>query len=494
MGEVWVAEQTGVGDFRKPLALKVMLPGLDDDPKHVSLFLAEARIAARLHHPNIVQVFDAGLIDGRYFLTMELIDGAPLTAIVKSARTHQRPIDVEVLCLVARQTLEALRHAHEALDEQGAPLELVHRDISPSNILVSTRGEVKLTDFGIAKMRTSESNTAPGEVRGKLAYIAPELFQGATASVRSDLYALGVTLYRLATLSSPFSKAEESDLSNTLRRQVVPLSTRRPDLPVDIAAAIERALAPNPKNRFPSAAAMLEAFPRGDLEVRQQRLAALVREALDVAPVNVSLGTAPMQPAVAPSLTVLEPIPDAQRDVATVAAVQAPARRRSTGVALAGGAVMVVLLLGLAWWRRPPPVVAVDDAPTPAPIAVEPKPVAPPVVAAPVPVPAQEREPVPEAPKPIEPVRRPTTPPRKAPQAAVVPTLDPPALLFVQAQPWAVVELDGRKVGETPLGRLPITRPSVVLRLSNPGFKTLERRLTLSAGQELRVKETLEPK
>src|SRR5205085_12661045 len=132
----------------------------------VRLFLAEVRLATRLQHPNIVQVFDAGVIDGRYFLSMELVDGATLGTLISKARAAQAQLSAEVISHVARQTLDGLRYAQELKDDAGQSLDVVHRDISPSNILVSRRGEVKLTDFGIAKVRGDESNTAPGEVRG----------------------------------------------------------------------------------------------------------------------------------------------------------------------------------------------------------------------------------------------------------------------------------------------------------------------------------------
>ncbi len=519
MGEVFVAEQTGVGDFRKPLAIKVMLPGLADDPKHVRLFLAEARLAARLQHPNIVQVFDAGLIDGRYFLTMELVDGVSLSEVIRAMYTRGTHVDAEVLCLVARQTLEALRYAHAFADETGRSLDVVHRDISPSNILVSRRGEVKLTDFGIAKMRDSESNTEPGEVRGKLAYIAPELFKGASATVRSDLYALGVTLYRLAALASPFSRTDQSDAVSTILRQLVPLAERRPDLPPPLIAAIERAIRDAPSERFENAEAMLEAFPRGDLEARQEALRALVAlttQAPPSPPITLQTASVEFFTVADPNATVLElpPVPEpsvprltrpvepSPVEVRGVAPLTASGKSLTDGASLSRlrvvlavlGALTLGLLIVLVWVPAPstpaaplPSTPVVLPAPPPAPVPA----VAPPVAVEPAVLAPSE---VVETPVPKKPARPPPQSGAVRPVAAAPARLNPPAKLTVQAQPWANVELNGKPVGQTPLGDYVITTPTVTLRLTNPNFRTIERPLKFAPGEDVKVNETLQPK
>ena len=481
MGEVFVAEQTGVGGFKKPLALKLMLQTMADDPRLVRLFLAEVRLATRLQHPNIVQVFDAGVIDGRYFLSMELVDGATLGTLISKARAASEQVGAEVICHVARQTLDGLRYAQELRDDTGQSLDVVHRDISPSNILVSRRGEVKLTDFGIAKVRGDESNTAPGEVRGKLAYLAPELLRGASATARSDVFALGVTLYRLASLASPYSSSGDSDpTADVLRGEVMPLAQRRPDLPAAITSAIDRAIARDPKGRFPTAAAMLEAFPKGDFEARQQALQALVSRLLgDPEPAAAPVGTAPLEVLTARSL-LAEPAPKKSRKLAT---------------AVASVLMGVLALSGALVWKQmgqqkaPSPLVGERDGvrgpssdaqelpltPTLSPTRKEGD------VAEPPP-------PVPE-PEPTAPAQRRTS--RKPPKQ---PLLSSPAYLSVQAQPWADVELNGKPIGQTPLGRVPVDTPVAVLRLTNPGFRPIERRFKLAAGEEQKVNVRLEPK
>ncbi|MBL8954381.1 MAG: serine/threonine protein kinase [Myxococcaceae bacterium] len=476
MGEVFVAEQTGVGDFKKPLALKLMLQHVADDPRLQKLFLGEVRLATRLQHPNIVQVLDAGLIDGRYFLTMELVEGATLSALVSKARAAEERISAEVLCHVARQTLEGLRYAQELKDEQGQPLDVVHRDISPSNILVSRLGEVKLTDFGIAKVRGDESNTAPGEVRGKLAYLAPEVLRGASASQRSDVYALGVTLYRLAALESPFSRGGDTDpTADVLRHDVVPLAQRRPDLPAPLVDAITRAMAADPKARFANAAAMLDAIPRGDFEARQQELKGLVLRMLgDAQPVATPQGTAPheLEVLTAKSLLAGE----------TVIAAEPKSKKQSRVlVALAAACVLGAVVAFLSWPATPAPV------PAPVVAAVEPPP-APPEPAEPEPqLAAPEPEPEPEP----APTRKPARRPNRAPPAQ---TLASPAYLSVQATPWAHVELNGKRIGQTPLGRISVETPTATLRLTNPDYRTVERKLKLSAGEEQKITVALEPK
>jgi eukaryotic-like serine/threonine-protein kinase len=529
MGEVFVAEQTGVGDFRKPLAIKVMLPGLADDPKHVRLFLAEARLAARLQHPNIVQVFDAGLIEGRYFLTMELIDGVSLSEVIKAMHARATHVTADLICLVARQTLEALRYAHTFADESGRPLEVVHRDISPSNILLSRRGEVKLTDFGIAKMRDSENNTEPGEVRGKLAYIAPELFKGASATVRSDLYALGVTLYRLAALASPFASTDHSDVINAFSRNLVPLVERRPDLPRELIAAIERSIRDQPAERFESAGAMLEAFPRGDLEARQQTLREVVALAAQTPPPPppVTLQTASVEffTVADPAATVLElpPVADAGARVthALEPVPEAPAVARITAEGVAHtasgpststgatsltrlwtalavlGALTVGLLMVVLWVPSPtepspsPPVERVVP-PAPAPTEVPPAvPSAVVVESAPAVVEPSVVEPKDVVERPVKKVIRPLQNSAARVVASPPARLSPPAKLTVQAVPWANVEINGKSVGQTPLAGYLVTTATITLRLTNPDFRAVERTLKLAPGEDVKVNETL---
>ncbi|MBL8912104.1 MAG: protein kinase [Archangium sp.] len=499
MGEVFVAEQTGVGDFRKQLALKLMLADLASDPQHVKLFLAEASIAARLLHPNIVQVFDAGLIDGRYFIAMELIDGVTLAAVVKALRTRNELVSADVLCHVARQSLDALDYVHSAKDEQGRALELVHRDVSPSNLLLTTRGEVKLSDFGIAKMRDSESHTAPGEVRGKLAYLSPELILGATATSRSDLYALGMTLYRLAALTSPFA-GSESELIAATRAQRTPLSSHRPDLPAAIINAIERSLAASPAERFSSAAAMRDAFPRGDVETRARELATLVTTAQAMQPPpNVALvspapGTKSIDvevvtnaPADASVPTVLEHVP--------VTLVERPKWLWWLG---AGGVIAAFIAILAVVWSQPPitPPMTAAPADVSADLIEPPRVVDAGIVAA-VEPPAIDAGIVERvdagaliAETEITEVKDdPAKPPRK-----VAARLTSPAFVSVQAEPWANVELNGKPIGQTPLARVPVSTPNAVLRLTNPKFRAIERKLKLSAGEDLKVNEKLVPR
>lgn len=498
MGEVFVADYVATGGFRRTVALKLLLANLADDPKHVALFLSEARIAALLRHPNIVQVYDFGVREERYFIAMELVDGVSLSALITSARRREERFDVEVLSHVARQSLEALHYVHTLADERGRQLELVHRDISPANLLVSIRGEVKLSDFGIAKMRDSEHYTAPGEVRGKLAYLAPEVLLGASATVRSDLYALGITLYRLATHMSPFMG--DSDLINAVSAEKVPLQLRRPDLPADFCEAVDRALSREPADRFASAAAMREGFSRGDLEARSQQLAVLVQRAIGEAASKRQAPTLPLQaPRTATVLQVASH--DVLPEVSAVVVEGPPKAARSrrglwAAVALGGALVLVLVLVLVRGAAASRPVEApADTPPTLAPSPAPPQQVAArevtpalvdagPAVANPEPAavpPAQSGPPV-----PVAKVR----PARVAPRSA---RLSAPALLFFQATPWAHVEVNGRAVGQTPLGRHEVTTSEVVVRFSRAGYRTVERRLRLTAGEVVKLNERLEP-
>ena len=253
MAEVYLARADGPMGFSKALVVKRILPHLAEDPQFVEMFIAEARLAARLDHPNIVQIFDFGEADGTWFLAMEYIDGLNLRVLAKRARAVEVPLPPACCARIIASACEGLAFAHDSRDpELGVPLGLIHRDISPDNILLSHQGSVKVVDFGIAKAADQGHRTQTGVIKGKLAYMPPEQLRGAALDRRVDVYALGIVLYELLTGHKPFDATTEASMVQAiLHEPFIPAEKRQPDLPVALRSILERALAKEREQRYP---------------------------------------------------------------------------------------------------------------------------------------------------------------------------------------------------------------------------------------------------
>lgn len=280
MGEVFVAVQKGQEGFEKPLAIKLLLPHLIEESHVVKMFMDEARLCARMSHPNIVQILDLGIEEERYFLAMELVRGVSLVKLVRGLAAQKRTLSAPLILLVARALLDALHYAHTLTGADGKPLGLIHRDVTPHNILVSINGEVKLTDFGIAKVQAAAAGqTRPGVVRGKMDYLAPEQLRFERLDSRVDQFAAGLTFFFLATGRSPFARGTTQESLKALQHDPLPmLETLRPDLPRALVDAIKRATEKEPARRFASARAFRDALPAPSADERPELLGALVRE------------------------------------------------------------------------------------------------------------------------------------------------------------------------------------------------------------------------
>ena len=264
MAEVFKAKSFGVEGFEKVLVIKRILPKLAEHPKFVDMFVHEAKLAVRLSHANIVQVFDLGRVDHptgeptSYFIAMEYVPGLDLASVLTRCRRQKREIPVGMAVFIAAEVAKALDHAHRRRDEQSRPLGIVHRDISPQNVLVSWEGEVKVTDFGIAKAIDSivdeSRDEEMGKVRGKLAYMSPEQSRAGLVDGRSDIFSLGTVLYEILTGTNPFTAPTSFE---TLRRvqasEYPPLELLRPDLSRAVSAIVGKMLARDPKERFADA-------------------------------------------------------------------------------------------------------------------------------------------------------------------------------------------------------------------------------------------------
>lgn len=257
MAEIFLGTQHGMEGFERPVVLKRILAALVADPQFRNLMIDEAHIAMSLNHSNIVQVLDLGHARGRYFLVMELVDGWDLNQLLNRASTVSFPLPTELALYIAAEVCRALGYAHSRM-RAGQPLGIVHRDVSPHNVLLSEQGEVKLTDFGIAKAMGRREQTGHGVIKGKLAFMSPEQASGFTVDGRSDLFSLGTVLYVLATGKKPFEAP--TDLEGILRvRQCkfTPPAEAAPGLAPEFARIIEKAMCAAPGDRYQSAEDML---------------------------------------------------------------------------------------------------------------------------------------------------------------------------------------------------------------------------------------------
>ncbi len=280
MAEVFLAKAAGPMGFEKELVVKRILPHLAEDPRFVEMFLSEAKLAARLNHGNVVQIFDFGEQDNSYFIAMEYLEGLNLKALSQRAFQRGAPISFPLVARIVSLTCEGLAYAHELLDpESGQPLGFIHRDISTDNILVSLTGGVKVVDFGIAKAANIGQQTQGGVLKGKLSYMPPEYLMGLPIDSRADIYALGVVLYELVTGRKPFVAETEVLLAQLIVHSSPPeVRTLRPDAPATLAQIIERALHKQREARYESCRQMqadLERFlfqcgePVGALQIAE---------------------------------------------------------------------------------------------------------------------------------------------------------------------------------------------------------------------------------
>lgn len=263
MAEIYRARGTLPGRGARIVAVKRILPHLATNPGFVEMFVNEAKLAARLDHPNIVAILELGRNDHSYYIAMEHVDGADLRAILERLKGRGRRIPLSLAVLIGRKLCAALDYAHRVKDEGNQPLRIVHGDISPQNVLVSYDGQVKLTDFGIARAASQAAATDDRLLRGKLFYMSPEQASGGRVDRRSDVFSLGIVLYEMMTGGKPFTGGDEGALIDALRDgRVRDPSRLNPGIPERLSAVILKALERAPENRFPDAAALSLALDR----------------------------------------------------------------------------------------------------------------------------------------------------------------------------------------------------------------------------------------
>jgi serine/threonine protein kinase len=262
MGRLYVAEQIGIEGFSKIVALKRILPHLADSQHFRAMFLNEARVAARLEHPNIVATFELGEVEGNYFISMEYLSGEDLASILTKCQTAG-PMPVEIAAALAQQSANGLHYAHELRDPGGKAVELVHRDVSPLNIFVTYYGMVKLLDFGIVKGATDPSRTVPGVFKGKYAYCAPEQLDGGPVTRQTDIFCLGIVLWECLTGRRLFLRDTDALTIDAVRGyEIEPPSALRKDVPPELDQIVLQALSRQRSVRFGTAHAFSEALDR----------------------------------------------------------------------------------------------------------------------------------------------------------------------------------------------------------------------------------------
>jgi tRNA A-37 threonylcarbamoyl transferase component Bud32 len=488
MAEIYAARAVADAGIAKRIALKKILAGFCADPAFVTRFLDEARLAMRLSHANIVQVFDFGKTDeDQYFLAMEFVEGVDLKRLMLARPAAALPLG-EALHIAA-QTLRGLDYAHRQTDDGGEALGVVHRDVKPANVLLSLEGEVKLTDFGIARSRAGSQLSAAGDICGTIPFMSPEQARGERLDRRSDVFSVGTMLYTMATGVHPF----EVDGDFATLDKVRAATTAPPShhgVPPALDAVLLRALAADPAGRYPTAGAFADAVEeyayahglRGGATTLARHLAEVFpgeRDRLGAlfAPTVRGEQLAVARPGSSGGFTQLSRIASAGSPAAhQTRPVTVTARTSRTVVALAVAAAIFVgagVTLVALWTRSVPPVTTrLPPTPKGAPgvpgangAAVAATQAAPASVAAAPPGPAAGP---PSRPKPLP-----------GPTAPVA-----PGTLTVNAIPWGRVLLNGRQVADsTPLVAKKLRAGPVTVTVENPKLGRREKRVTIKPNE-----------
>ncbi|MBL8619855.1 MAG: serine/threonine protein kinase [Myxococcales bacterium] len=483
MAELYLARVAGSGGFEKICVVKRILPQYASDPDFVRMFLDEARLTAAIRHGNVAQVFDMGECEDGLYFAMEYVHGVDLRFVLHTLATREERMPLEHVLTIGIGAAAGLHAAHERKDREGRPLGIVHRDVTPSNLLLAFDGGVKLIDFGIAKATRRVTETRTGTLKGKIAYMSPEQCQGEPLDGRSDVFSLGIVLYEASTGTRLFANENEyAALRQIVDKDAPPPSRRRPDYPPALEAIVMKALARERTQRYPSALALqldLEDFAASaQLTTSNARLGRYLRvllparaaESVDALTVGhdapraaplargtdeqaalplpapeptgslqISITDAPSGATTSEVPLVAAPAPlavSAGTSVSSVSAVSAVSaelaqlmnqhRRRQLGWMVVVAAIMSVaiaavlfLLLRQPTQLRPAPAVPSTAAPSPAPAPVPAPAAAPAPAATPVPDPTPAPAPAPD------PAPAPTPAPAQAPAVVAAPPAAP---------------------------------------------------------------------
>jgi serine/threonine-protein kinase len=514
MGEVFLARQDGPAGFSKTVVIKRILRHLASDQSFVDMFVNEARLAGLLQHSNIVQIFELQHDGDEWFIAMEYVHGRSLHAVIEACAAKGTRADPRIAARICAQALTGLQFAHQLKDQAGQPLGILHRDMSPDNVLVSFAGGVKLVDFGIAKAMNASSVTRAGTIKGKVSYMAPEQFiPDSVLDARTDVYSMGVTLHEVLTNDRPSCVPANNDEALTKPRVGF---TRRHDLHASLNDILEKALYPNPQDRFASADDMahaLEAFiaatgePLTPAKVAEWMVELFGKDAADQNTAVAPRGNAPpgtdvlsapyVLPAAAAEGQALGDIVQAaptmvERRLQGMArldtdpplpAVQ-PRRDRRTALMALAALLLVGTGIGVAFAvRAPAPVPVADIPPPPRPDPVQrprlrPKP--------PPSEPAQDSTPAADSDggDAVAETERPHSVRKR-----VVPR---PGRVTVRVNPWAEVIYEGRSYGVTPVAPITVPAGTATFTLKNKQLGVTKRvSIKVPAGGEVVLKADL---
>jgi serine/threonine protein kinase len=254
MAEVFRAESAGLEGFKKLVAIKRVLPHLSEKKQFIGMFLDEARVCAHLSHSNCVQVFDIGVGDNTYFIVMEFVDGSDLKGVIEGRKKFGQAFPVEEATLITVRICEGLSYAHELVDSKGNSLHIVHRDMSPPNVLLTRFGEVKIVDFGLAKANSQLERSEPGIIKGKFSYLSPEAAEGQPVDARTDVFAVGIILWEMLAGRRLFLGESDLETVRMVQRAEIPsLREFNPKVPAELDRVLAKGLAREPAKRYQTA-------------------------------------------------------------------------------------------------------------------------------------------------------------------------------------------------------------------------------------------------
>lgn len=498
MGEVHLGRREGPGGFVKPIVIKRILRYLAREPEQVRQFLAEARLAALIDHPNVVQVFELGEDADGYFIVMEYVHGRSVRSVLRAVQAAGARIPPLIAARIVADALRGLHAAH-GLVVRGSAHPIVHRDVSPENILVSFAGVTKVTDFGIAKALHADSQTRPGTLKGKYAYMAPEVIEAKSADLRIDVYAAGTVLFELLAGAPPFTAESTAAVLRDIVTIPPPdICELSPSCPSELGAIVARALMKAPADRFNGAGEMCAALETflfsAPVQVGSERVGSWLTELFGQAEANLDVLTA-SGAAAQPTAETVAASPLSKRRPNPAAGRNLPRERFARGAA-ATAALLLVAALALTFQSGVAlPTFSPPDAELRAPAAAPATQHL--VPAAPAPVPASVGHDAP--PEASTPAPQPEDRPAPSVTAAAQPPRPPRphrairGRVTVQVHPWAEVFLHGRSIGVTPLLE-PVEVPAgrVVFVLKNDALGVSRRVvLEVAAGKTVVLRENL---
>lgn len=536
MAEVWKAKVKGPAGFEKVLAIKRILPNHLTEQDYVELFIHEAKLVAQLQHPNIVQVFDFGYVEPKeaweqeneYYMAMEYVAGQNVRAVTRALKASGRTWPVELALFITMETAKALAYAHRGPDGSGKAA-VIHRDISPHNVLVSYHGRVKVTDFGIARVSNVLPRTADGIRRGKIAYMSPEQIDLHPLDGRTDIFSLGAVLYELLTNEKLFAGTDKAAIANKIRFFDFEALEHLDEIPGDIRYVLKHALHVDPEERYQDARDM-EAELRSILGTTGEQeapiaLSSLVRELFEtdyerenrhddfdveaatrvtpLAEVGEESGSQGATLLSSAANVHVEPDDLANRETVVGKPPVEPAEEKSSpraevppavtgeppesshdlrrSLMVVGGSVLLVVL-GILLARTIPGLLKPSATPQPTKVAVTRIPTATPVATRSTP----RSTPTPRPTATPRPVRTVARTPRPTPVST--PVVSGKGYLSVAARPWAEVWVDGKRVTpETPLRRLKLSAGDHVVEARHPQMGRVSKRIRVSRGEHVRL-------